>query len=174
MKNNRTGGIELVPFMSDFEAEACRMIAGFWKDHNGYEQTGEESLNNLHEWTQKEHLFLLIRQEDNSIGFVHLGSRGGNIDWLEDFYIIAEYRRRGIGTKVLQMVEAMVRTWSDSMYIEAASRNRDAIRLYHSLGYDVLNTITVRKDFHPEDFETLRQETVDGMDFIVRRYSAEK
>lgn len=160
--------------MSDWEADACALIAGFWKDHNDYEQTGEEALNNLHEWTQKEHLFLMIRYEDQNIGFVHLGSRGANTDWLEDFYIKAQYRRQGIGTKVIHMVEEMVRTWSDSMYIEASSRNKDAIRLYHSLGYDVLNTITIRKDFHPEDFETLSRETVEGMDFVVRRYSSQK
>lgn len=63
----------------------------------------------------------------------------------------------------------MVSAWSDSMYIEAAARNIDAIRLYHSLGFDVLNTITMRKDFQPDDFETIAEETIHELPFVIRK-----
>ena len=44
------------------------------------------------------------------------------------------------------------------------------IRLYRRLGYDCLNTVTIRKDFEPEKFETLHKETLLGETFDVRRY----
>ena len=164
----KSSDIQLVQYL-DQKEQACRLIAGFWHDHNGYDQTLQEAENNLKEWTQEEHLFLLVLLQDTYIGFAHLGSRGGNIDWLEDLYICKEYQRHGYGHRVVCMVEQMVRTWSDSMYIEAAARNKDAVRLYHSLGFDVLNTITMRKYFKPQDFETAAQETIDGMIFQVRK-----
>lgn len=164
----KTGDIQLVQYL-DQKKQACSLISGFWHDHNGYDQSVMEAENNLEEWTQEGHLFLLVLKKDTYIGFVHLASRGGNIDWLEDLHIVKEYRRHGFGRQVVCMVEQMVRTWSDSMYIEAAARNTDAIRLYHTLGFDVLNTITIRKDFHPEAFTCISQQTVHQMEFEVRK-----
>lgn len=40
-------------------------------------------------------------------------------------------------------------------YIGFATRNFDAVYFYRGLGYDVLNTITIRKDFHPEQLEQI-------------------
>ena len=38
-------------------------------------------------------------------------------------------------------------------YITFATCNFDAVYFYRGLGYDALNTITIRKDFHPEQLE---------------------
>ena len=39
---------------------------------------------------------------------------------------------------------------------------------YRKLGYDCLNTITVRKDFKPEKFEILREEKIFEQNFEVK------
>ena len=69
------------------------------------------------------------------IGFVHLGNRGAKIDWLEDLFILPEYQGGGLGTQAIFQVEAIVRKYSESLYIEAAARNEGAIRLYQKLGF---------------------------------------
>lgn len=162
--------IHLIPYDGQKDI-AFSLIAGFWKDHNNVEMSNEELQQDLDDWTSQGHLLYLIMKDDAWIGFVHLGSRGGAIDWLEDLYIQKEYRNRGIGSYVIHRVEEFIQTWSDSMYIEVAARNLDAMRLYHRLGYDVLNTVTIRKDFIPEKFENVSEEKINHMNFQIRKLS---
>lgn len=54
-------------------------------------------------------------------------------------------------------------------YIGFATRNFDAVYFYRGLGYDALNTITIRTDFHLEQLEQISKEYVLKQDFVVRR-----
>ena len=63
----------------------------------------------------------------------------------------------------------MVKEYSESLYIEVASRNINAIRLYHKIGYDCLNTLTIRKDFKDEKQEVISKEQIFEMEFEVRK-----
>lgn len=149
--------------------QAAELIRAFWHCHNGCEQSREESLENLAAWTRAGHRLYLIEEQGQTVGFVHLGSRGGECDWLEDLFILPQYQRRGIGTRAVALAEKIVKEYSDSLYLEAAARNEGAIRLYRKLGYDCLNTVTLRKDFHPENFERVKAEQIHGQTFEVRR-----
>lgn len=150
------------------EDTAVHLIRQFWKAHNGAEPSAEDAAEDLALWTQDGHRLYLIHRSGEAVGFVHLGSRGCAIDWLEDIFVLPQHQNQGIGTQVIGMVEQIVREYSESLYIEAAARNQRAIRLYRKLGYDCLNTITVRKDFCPERHETLRTERVYGEDFKIK------
>ncbi|MGN1344321.1 MAG: GNAT family N-acetyltransferase [Traorella sp.] len=161
--------VQLVVYTNQKEI-LCKLIQGFWKSHNDYDQPIEETLEDLQEWTKKGHQMYLIQYEMNYVGFVHLGSRGCEIDWLEDIFVLDEYQGKGIGTYTISLVEDIVKKYSDSLYIEAAARNQRAIQLYQRLGYNCLNTITVRKDFHPEKTETIRNEKIYDLDFEIRKY----
>ncbi len=163
--------IELVLYKKETE-EACSLIKGFWKAHNGYEQSPEESFADLKEWTKEGHKFYFIVQEKQFAGFVHLGSRGCQIDWLEDIFVLPEFQGRGIASQAIRMVEEIVKEYSESLYIEAAARNEKAIRLYQKLGYNCLNTITIRKDFCSENFETLNKQVIGGLEFEVKKCKA--
>ena len=55
------------------------------------------------------------------------------------------------------------------MYIEAAARNEAAIRLYKKLGYDCLNTVTLRKDFPAFKYEVIRTEKIHDLEFEIRK-----
>lgn len=154
--------------------KACCLIKRFWLEHNGETQTDAEARADLCAWTAEGHRFFFILPKDGAelspVGFAHLGSRGAAADWLEDLFILPEFQGRGIGSEAIKLLESTVKQYSESMYIEAAARNERAIRLYRRLGYDCLNTITIRKDFEPEKFETLHKETLLGETFGVRRY----
>lgn len=155
------------------EAEtALPLIQGFWKAHNDYDQPEAEARADLAAWTAPGHQFYFIMKDDVPVGFLHLGSRGAAIDWLEDLFVLPAHQRQGVGTRAVQLAEAIVRTYSDSLYIEAAARNEQAIRLYRRLGYNCLNTISLRKDFQPERFEVLRTETLYGQPVEIKQYKA--
>lgn len=149
---------------------SCELIREFWKSHNNYIQEFEESFNDLKEWTKEGHKLYLIKLEKEYIGFAHLGSRGANIDWLEDLFILSTYQNKGYGSSVIEILEEEVKKYSESLYIEVAARNLDALNLYRKLGYDCLNTITIRKDFNKEKFEKISSEKINNMQFEIKKY----
>ena len=146
---------------------AISLIGQFWHAHNKEETTYEDNIENLFEWTKEGHKLYFIMYKQDIVGFVHLGSRGCEMDWLEDIFVLPQYQKRGIGTQTIALVEKIVQTYSSSLYIEASSRNIAAIRLYHKLGYNCLNTITVRKDFD-ENYKILSEEKILDMDFTIK------
>ena len=162
--------LRLEPYEKEKLTLACQLIQGFWKAHNDYDESMEEAEGDLEEWTKEGHQLYFIYLDETAVGLVHLGSRGVEVDWLEDLFVLPEYQGRGIGSKAIQLTEEIVKTYSEALYIEAAARNVRAIELYRKLGYDCLNTITIRKDFKPEQFEAVRKEQILGQDFEVKTF----
>lgn len=164
---------EVFPALSEYdgsrEEDAVWLIQGFWLAHSRYQQTEEEAKADLLDWTREGHKLYFITLGDMTVGLLHLGSRGGKIDWLEDLFVLPEYQGQGIGSQAIRLAEGMVRKYSVSMYIEAAARNERAIRLYRRLGYDCLNTVTVRKDFPSYRYDVVREEQVCGERFEIRK-----
>lgn len=148
---------------------ASALIQGFWKAHNDCDQSKAEAMEDLSAWTADGHRLYLIVLDGAPVGFVHLGSRGAGIDWLEDLFVLPQHQRKGVGSAAVALAEGIVKQYSESLYIEAAARNAAAIHLYRRLGYDCLNTITVRKDFAPDKYELISRETLLGQDFEVRK-----
>ena len=161
--------VTLAPYENEADT-AIRLIIRFWQAHNHETPKLEEAAEDLTQWTKEGHRLYFIRYGGEAVGFVHLGSRGGEIDWLEELFVLPEFQGRGIGTRAIGLAEEIVSAYSESFYIEAAARNEKAIRLYRKLGYDCLNTVTIRKDFHAERFETLSTERILDMDFQIKRY----
>jgi GNAT superfamily N-acetyltransferase len=151
------------------QEDLIRLIKGFWLCHNGWNQTNEESLNDFKSWTKEGHKIYFIIYNNEKVDFVHLGSRGAEIDWLEDIFVQPEYQNMRIGTKAIEIVEDIVKHYSISLYIEAAARNERAIRLYRKLGYDCLNTISLRKDFKTDNLICLRKEKIYDESFEIRK-----
>lgn len=118
---------------------AVDLIRQFWKAHNNYNQSKEEALADLEQWTDSGHELFFIRRDDETVGFIHLGSRGNKPDWLEDIFVVPRYQNQG------------------------------AIRLYQKLGYNCLNTITIRKDFSEEKFDIVRKVNIYDSDFEIRK-----
>ena len=161
-------GIKLIRYNNEKDT-TIDLIIKFWKEHNDVNVSYEDANENLIEWTKKGHILYFISVDNEYVGFVHLGSRGCEIDWLEDIFVLPEYQNKGIGTKAIQIVEEIVKEYSESLYIEVASRNINAIRLYHKIGYDCLNTLTIRKDFKDEKQEVISKEQIFEMEFEVRK-----
>ena len=151
------------------QSEMLPLIQGFWLSHSDEVQTDDEALADLTQWSSEGNALYFIVAFDEVVGFLHLGSRGGAIDWLEHLYVKPEHRNKGFGSKAIVCAEEIVREYSESLYIEAAARNEQAIRLYRSLGYNCLNSISIRKDFHPERFKSVRTESLYNEPFEIRK-----
>lgn len=160
--------IQLILYHDEKEL-AMDLIIKFWQAHNHVTPTSESAESDLKDWTKEGHKFYFIMFNGEYVGFVHLGSRGCEIDWLEDIFVLPEFQGKGIGSKAISLTEEIVKEYSESLYIEAAARNMKAIRLYQRIGYDCLNTITVRKDFHPEKREVICTEKLLNMDFNIKK-----
>lgn len=160
--------IKLVEYANE-KNQLVELIKQFWLCHNQTIQTQNECLQDVENWTKRGHQVYFIVYQQQYIGFVHLGNRGGEIDWLEHLFVQPKYQNKGIGTQVIQLVEEIVKQYSISLYIEAASRNEKVIRLYRRLGYDCLNTISIRKDFNQDDLECVRHEQIYDLDFEIRK-----
>lgn len=160
--------IELAAYQGE-EEQAVSLIRGFWKAHNQYDMPPEEAREDLAAWTAQGHRLYFIRRDGDTVGFLHLGSRGGEIDWLEDLFVLPACQKQGIGREAIRLAEELVKQYSQSMYIEAAARNERAIRLYRKLGYNCLNTVTVRKDFPGYEYDVAREETIYGESFEIRK-----
>ena len=161
--------VQLKAYNNEIEI-ATNLIIRFWQEHNHLAPSYEDAYEDLREWTKAGHFLYFICLSNNYVGFVHLGSRGSAADWLEDIFVLPEFQRKGIGSRAIQLAEKIVKEYSESLYIEVAARNMKAIRLYQRIGYDCLNTITIRKDFQPGKYETIRHERIFEMDFDVKRY----
>ena len=171
--DNLNKNIELIVYddkNTEIKNVLIDLVTGFWKEHNGIIQSREESLSDIKEWSKSGHILYLVKYNNLYIGFAHLGARGCEIDWLEDIFILPVYQRKGIGSIVIDMLEDIVKEYSECLYIEVATRNLDALRLYNRLGYDTLNTITIRKDFKPDKYKKISNETINGLEFDIKCY----
>lgn len=161
--------IELQLYSRHEQDIALELISGFWLCHSNYRQTPQETLKDLTAWTRVGHTLYFILLDKKKVGFIHLGSRGGEIDWLEDIFVLPQFQGQGIGTRAIVLAEEIVSQYSVSMYIEAAARNAAAIRLYQRLGYTCLNTISVRKDFAGYEYDIVKKEKLYDLDFEIRK-----
>lgn len=148
---------------------AIPLIQAFWLHHSHADQTPGEAAEDLRAWTAPKHAFYLILRDGQAVGFLRLGSRGGPVDWLEELFVLPAFQNQGIGSEAIRLAEEIVSQYSDSVHIEAVARNEGAIRLYRRLGYDCLNSITIRKDLRDTGFHCVRQEQLYGLPFEIRR-----
>lgn len=169
MNNQECKTMALRAYDQTLQEETLTLISQFWQSHSQYLPDLQETKQDLAAWTSPGNQLYLVIHRACLIGFVHLGSRGSAIDWLDHLFILPAYQGRGLGSAVIQEVEDIVKTYSESLYIEAAARNTRAIALYHRLGYACLNTVTIRKDFKPADFTVLDEEKLYGLSFEIKR-----
>lgn len=66
--------------------------------------------------------------------------------YVSEIRVREEWRRQGIGTELLRLVEERARKMGiGALYLHAEADNPDAVRLYESLGY-VTERVQLRKD----------------------------
>ena len=151
------------------EKAMVRFIIAFFRAHHS--QIDEaQAKEDLADWIKEDHELYDILGDGTPVGFVHLNWRGATVCWIEDIFVEDSFRRQGIASKAIGLVEEeLQKRGVEGICMDVVPDNISALRLYHRLGYDRLSIITVRKDMQP--FATERREQIGGMDFRVKQFS---
>ncbi|MCB2299227.1 GNAT family N-acetyltransferase [Clostridium tagluense] len=135
--------IYLLDYNISFKDTILKMIRDFFSFHSSLIQTNKELIEEgyvqenetLTDWLQN-HLKIIIFNGEN-IGFVRIAQRGGTVAWLEDIYVMPKYRKRGIGTKAIELSETFVQDVlkAPALCLDVVPRNFEALKLYYKAEY---------------------------------------
>lgn len=80
------------------------------------------------------------------LSFTYSNEVGGMVVWVEEVYVPDEYRGQGIGTKLLTYIHDHYAETAKRFRLEVTRGNAGAIKLYESMGYEVLDYMQMTKD----------------------------
>ncbi len=63
---------------------------------------------------------------------------GGLVVWIEELFLLPEYRNKGLGTEFFHFVQKNIEPHIARIRLEVEPDNKDAIRLYKQMGFDIL------------------------------------
>ncbi len=132
-----------------------------------YWQTDEQSKETLKEWIEDGTVYnVFIDNEIIGFFFVRLG--GQNVAWLEDLFILEQYRGKGIGKIAIKKLdELMIKKNVVAMFVDVIPRNTNAIKLYKECGFDHLNLIQLRKNY---DKKLDKNDDIEILGFNFKKY----
>lgn len=159
--------VELKPYENVYKTAMLADISAFWETH--YQTvTPTQAAGDIEAWTAEGHALYTILFNGGAVGFLHMGSRGGACDWLEDVFVREEFRDRGIGSAAIEAAWDMLRAEGlETMYLEVVPANERAIRLYYRLGFINLNTLTLNRSV--KEKQQLGIQNIDGLEFRTYR-----
>ena len=100
----------------------------------------------------------LLEVNNNVAGFVILQTAGTFKGYIQTICISELYRGKGLGKKLLQFCEEKILKISPNIFICVSSFNKDAIRLYESVGFKLIGQL---ENFVKDGFtELLLRKTV--------------
>lgn len=91
----------------------------------------------------------ILEYENKPVGFALLAKTfsqevGGIVIWIEELYVLEEYRGRGLGKEFFSFVEENIP--NSRLRLELEPDNQRAKKLYESLGFRVLDYKQMVKD----------------------------
>ncbi len=72
---------------------------------------------------------------------------GGEAIWVEEIYVLPEFRKKGIGKEFFCFLEKNFGKTAKRFRLEVEKENEGAVRLYQSLGFDFFEYDQMKKDF---------------------------
>ena len=160
--------ISLIPYSGEYEDILAGFVVSFWNVHHS-DVSIDDARQNLREWTENDHRLFVILSDSEAVGFIRTHNTSPTVCWIDDIYVDASHRGKGIATEAIRQTESALReSGCISFCMEVIPDNLPAMRLYHRLGYDRLSLITMRKDF--DSYETERIETIAGLPLRVRKF----
>jgi len=160
--------ITLIPYTPGYESTLARFVIAFFGVHHS-DVSFAEARETLAGWAKDCHRLFVICLGDEAAGFIRVHSTSPAVSWIDDVYVDAPHRGKGVATQAIRQVEAALRAeGARSFCMEVVPDNLPAMRLYHRLGYDRLSLITMRKDDEP--YKTDRTESIAGLPLRVKKF----
>lgn len=150
---------KLMTYSVQYRAEMVELLAAFFAEHYALSENEAASVTperlaaageDLADWEAREDATLYFITEDgDTAGLLFLARHGGSVVWIENLYVRPEMRRRGIATRAITLAEEIAREelHAPAVSMDVIPQNQAAMRMYHALGYDTLQMITMRKPF---------------------------
>jgi ribosomal protein S18 acetylase RimI-like enzyme len=167
--------VQLLKFLESEKDSTVKRIADFYGFHNSLLENEtilthkdyKEAESLLKEWLSPPHIFYMIEVRKRIVGFIHICFRGKEVAWIEDIYIDVEMRNQGVATRAIGECETIMKEQrgATALCMDVVTRNKEALQLYHKLGYNNLSMITVRKEFY-ENKRNIR-ENILGLDYNI-------
>ena len=148
---------KLTPYSPASRDVMVSLLAAFYAEHYALSERVEAAVTperlaaadeDLADWEAREDAALYLIEEDGaSAGLLFLARHGGAVVWIENLFVRPEMRRRGIATRAIALAEEIARRdmHAPAISMDVIPQNQAAMRLYHALGYDTLQMITMRK-----------------------------
>ena len=126
-------GLEYIPCQSD-DAPVIFSLSKTLIDQ--YEDKSLIDYEKVLLWVQKKIInniqsYTRVQIEGKTVGYFHLDEQSEQVE-LDDFYVLPEYRGKGIGTQILN---ACVKTKEKPMFLYVFKKNVRAIALYKRMGF---------------------------------------
>lgn len=151
---------EMITKLMNYHRKLNNALKEYW-------QTDEQSRETLNEWIKQGSVYNIFLY-DVSVGFFYIRLGGQNVAWLEDLFILEEYRNKGIGKLAIQKLdELMIARGVVSMFVDVIPRNTSAIKLYKECGFDHLNIIQLRKNY---DHRLNKKDNMKILGFNFKKY----
>lgn len=148
---------KLRPYSPTSRDVMVELLSAFYAEHYALSENVEAAVTpertaaaaeDLAEWEAREDATLYLIEEDGVVaGLLFLARHGGSVVWIENLFVRQELRRRGIATRAIALAEEIARRelHAPAISMDVIPQNQAAIHLYHALGYDTLQMITMRK-----------------------------
>ncbi|MBQ3486630.1 MAG: GNAT family N-acetyltransferase [Clostridia bacterium] len=148
---------KLTPYSAASRDAMTALLAAFYAEHYALSENEAAAVTperltaaeeDLADWEAREDAALFFIEEDGkTAGLLFLARHGGTVVWIENLFIRPELRRRGIATRAVVLAEEIARRdmHAPAVSMDVIPQNLAAMRLYHALGYDTLQMITMRK-----------------------------
>ncbi|WP_102398687.1 GNAT family N-acetyltransferase [Haloimpatiens massiliensis] len=154
--------------------ETVKMITDFFNYHRKltnapkeFWTNDEESLETLKEWMEAGKVFNILNEGKN-IGFISVRFGGQDAAWLEDIFIVEQYRGHGIGKYVIKELDKMMKEKGIiSIFVSVIPRNTSALQFYIDCGFDHLNMIELRKNY---DEKLNKNDNINVLGFDLKKY----
>jgi ribosomal protein S18 acetylase RimI-like enzyme len=114
----------------------------------------ESARKEFMEYMEKEYPIYVATEDSKIVGYLVCRIED-DVVWAESLYVVLEYRRKGIGSKLYEKAEEIAeKLGQDTVYNWVHPNNHAIIQFLKKRGYGVLNLIEIRKRWKGEEPKT--------------------
>ena len=134
---------ELKQIELDDLKELQNMLKDFWTSQL-VEASNADILEDIRRLLNPKCFSYLIMCDGSIAGFIYVNEKYGYNNNIEYLYVKKDFRGKGLGYFALDEIKRILfENNYDRVQIEVNPSNREALKLYHSLGFDNIDTITL-------------------------------
>ncbi len=123
--------------------EVSHMLKLFWKSQLA-NVTDSDVLEDIRRMLDPDCISYLICLDNQVAGFIFVNEKYGYFNNIEYLYIKEEFRGKGLASYALKQVIMQVGSKNNSrVQIEVSPMNLKALRLYHKMGFNHIDTLTL-------------------------------